>query len=153
MYYYGGFYWSVKCRKYGFRENNMVQFYFLSVMLNLLIGVMLVFNTEDSAVSKILDTENKIFQLVTGILSVFVALVKLLSPVGGVLFFGDFIPAVAGFAGGACVLIHYFYEKAASDVPVSDSVRRIFIENQKYIGIVCFICAVVHFICPAVLFL
>lgn len=131
----------------------MVQFYFLSVMLNLLIGVMLVFTTEDSAVSRILDTEDKIFQLVVGILSVFVALVKLLSPVGGVLIFGDFIPAVSGFAGGACVLIHYFYDKAASDVPVSDSVNRIFVGNQKYIGIACLVCAVLHFICPAVLFL
>ena len=37
----------------------MLQFYFLSVMLNLLIGIMLVFNKEDSAVEKLLDTERK----------------------------------------------------------------------------------------------
>lgn len=131
----------------------MVQFYFLSVMLNLLIGVMLVFNTEDSAVSKILDTENTLFHLIVGILSVFVALVKLLSPVGGVLFLGDLLPAAGGFAGGACLLVQYFYDRASSDVPVSDAVSRIFIGNQKYIGIACLVCAVLHFICPAVLFL
>ena len=76
----------------------MLQFYFLSVMLNLLIGIMLVFNKEDSAVEKLLDTEDKLFQLVVGILSVFVVLIKLLSPVKGVPFFGDFLPALIGFA-------------------------------------------------------
>ena len=49
----------------------MLQFYFLSVMLNLLIGIMLVFNKEDSAVEKLLDTEDKLFQLVVGYLFVF----------------------------------------------------------------------------------
>ena len=131
----------------------MLQFYFLSVMLNLLIGIMLVFNKEDSAVENLLDTEDKLFQLVVGILSVFVALIKLLSPVKGVPFFGDFLPALIGFAGGACLLVHYFYGKSTAEVPPPELVNQIFIENQRYIGIACLACAVIHFICPAVLFL
>lgn len=122
-------------------------------MLNLLVGVMLVFNTEDSSIGKILDIQDKLFHLVVGILSVFVAIIKLLSPVRGILFFGDFLPAIIGFAGGACLLVQYFYEKSTSDVDLPELVNQIFIENQKYIGIACFVCAILHFICPTVLFL
>ena len=114
----------------------MLQFYFLSVFLSLLVGFILFFGNsaaqEDEQESPVeqkknpdddisfLDTDyrgvklphqkksvngmfgknsvlnDKLFQLVLGILSVFVGLIKLLSAVNGIPFLGDLLPALAG---------------------------------------------------------
>ena len=114
----------------------MIQFYFLSVFLNLLVGFILFFgkspeqeeeqksepeeklNPDDDI--SFLDTDyrgvklphqkksvngmfaknsvlnDKLFQLVLGVLSIFVAIMKLLSAVNGIPFLGDIVPALAG---------------------------------------------------------
>ena len=130
----------------------MVQFYFLSVMLNLLVGVMLVFN-ENSTVSKIIDTNERLFQLIVGILAVFVALIKMLSPMDGIPFFGDLLPFLAGLMGGASVLIQYFSTRSSEELVLPGFVQLVFVENKRYIGVGCIAVAVIHFILPTVLFL
>lgn len=127
----------------------MMQFYFLSVLLNLLIGIALFFSNNE----KIALVNDKIFQIVVGSLSIFVSLVKLLSPVNGVLFLGDLLPVLAGFAGGAALLVSYYSEKKAEKIDLPELVNKIFIENKSYIGIACMAIAVIHFIVPSVLFL
>ena len=135
----------------------MLQFYFLSVLLNLLVGLVLfygkkeesasgsdssVFNkdqdlsfldedyqpekkdTKQNVLEKLFGkesfTSDKLFQLVLGILSVFVAIIKLLSAVKGVPFFGDLFPALAGILGGAAILLNYCMENASTEIKLPE---------------------------------
>lgn len=127
----------------------MLQFYFLSIFLNLLIGVALIyFNSEKLAL-----VNDQIFQLVIGILSVFVGLIKLLSAVRGIPFLGDLLPAIANFLGGGALLVNYYTEKSNNELTLPNFVQLIFIDKKKYIGIGCVVIAIIHFIAPDVLFL
>ena len=116
----------------------MLQFYFLSILLNLLIGITLVYGNNE----KISILDDKTFQLVVGILSVFVGVIKFLSSVKGVPFLGDLLPAMANILA-----------KANEELSPSDIVQFIFIDKKKYIGIGCIAIAIIHFIVPDVLFL
>lgn len=170
----------------------MPQFYFLSVFLNLLVGLILVFSKagEEEAESQepvevknpdddisFLDTDyrgvklphqkktvnamfaknsflnDKLFQLVLGILTIFVAVIKFLSPINGLPFVGDLVPSIAGLLGGAAILLEYYVEKGSADLELPPFFQMIFVDYQKYIGIGCMVVAVIHFIVPKVLFL
>ena len=127
----------------------MLQFYFLSIFLNLLIGVALIYSNSE----KLTLVNDQIFQLVIGILSVFVGLIKLLSAVRGIPFLGDLLPAIANFLGGGALLVNYYIEKSNDELTLPDFVQLIFIDKKKYIGIGCVVIAIIHFIAPDVLFL
>ncbi len=171
----------------------MIQFYCLSVFLNLLVGFILFFENsseqEEEQVSQpeekvnpdddisFLDTDyrgvklphqkksvdgmfaknsvlnDKLFQLVLGILSIFVSIVKLLSAVNGIPFLGDLVPALAGFLGGSAMLFEYYVEKSSANLELPAFFQSVFVEHKKYIGAACMVAAVVHFIIPGVLFL
>lgn len=133
-------------------DAKLVQFYFLSVMLNLLVGIMLAFN-ENSVVSKIIDTKDRLFQLIVGLLALFVALIKMLSPMDGIPFFGDFLPFLAGLLGGASVLIQYFSTRSSEELVLPGFVQVVFVEGKLYIGAGCIFVSVLHFVFPFVLFL
>ena len=98
----------------------MLQFYFLSILLNLLVGLLLVFSDsgggEESDLDDVINDsfqnrflavfDNRNFRLIVGILCVLVGLMKLLSVTqGDVPVVGDLLPALAGIAGGFCVLL------------------------------------------------
>ena len=89
----------------------MAQFYFLSVLLNILAGLILIFGRnlaeplaegdDDDGESAItigsFSLDNSGFRLVVGILCVFVALMKILSVFkGDVPVVGDLLPVLAG---------------------------------------------------------
>lgn len=170
----------------------MLQFYFLSVFLNLLIGFLLIFSegTEEEFVEEepvtekdpdedisFLDTDwrgkkiagskkkstsplgkdsflyDGLFRLVLGVLAVFTALIKLLSAVNGVPFFGDLVPALFGFIGGAAMLLDYYKDNSTADLELPALVQVIFVELRKYVGIALVAVALLHFILPGVLFL
>lgn len=171
----------------------MLQFYFLSVFLNLLVGFILFFGknnvkepVEDSSEEErknpdddisFLDTDyrgvklphqkktvdgmfsrnsvlnDKLFQLVLGILTIFVAIVKFLSAVNGIPFLGDLLPALTGLLGGAAVLLEYYVENGSAELELPAFLQLVFVDYQKYVGLACMIVAVVHFIVPGVLFL
>lgn len=168
----------------------MLQFYFLSVLFNLLIGLILFYvgkNPEKKTVSAkegedlsfldedfkleeksknpekrsffakffgTLNVENdSLFYLIIGILSVFVAIIKLLSPVKGIAIFGDLFPAITGILGGGVVLFNYFSENASTEIKLPSFFNKLFVEFQKYIGIACIVVAILHFIIPGALFL
>ena len=115
----------------------MAQFYFLSVLMNILAGLVLVFGinlvsqkfdedfegegafdddlgelSSGSSASKVKKTFGELgldspsFRMVIGILCVFVAVMKILSVFrNDVPVLGDLVPALAGFAGGASILL------------------------------------------------
>lgn len=158
----------------------MAQFYFLSVLMNILAGLVLVFginlvsqkydfdsleeDSEDdfneSAHAKVKKTfgdlglDSPSFRMVIGILCVFVALMKLLSVFrNDVPVVGDLLPAIAGFAGGISILLEYYISSTNSEIEINENIQKVFIDSRKGIGYFCFVIALIHFVFPQVLFL
>lgn len=152
----------------------MAQFYFLSILMNILAGLILVFGinlvserVDDDFDEDISESDKKVkktfgdlgldslgFRMVTGILCVFVALMKILSVFrNDVPVIGDLIPAFAGFAGGASILLEYYVYTSDQEISVNENVQKVFIDSRKIIGYICFAAAVMHFVFPQVLFL
>ena len=151
----------------------MLQFYFLSILLNLVTGLVL-FCEKDQVQDEFLGgdfafdegndagtsssilgfMESKNFKLVLGVLSVLVGLLKLLSVVqNDVPVIGDLFPAVAGLMGGFCVLLQFYMETNSIDYAPNGLLQSIFVENRRTIGICCLVVATLHFVFPKVLFL
>lgn len=153
----------------------MLQFYFLSILLNLVTGLLL-FCEKDQGQDDFLgdefafsdDTtggssftnpilgfiESKNFKLVLGVLSVLVGLLKLLSVVQNTTpVLGDLFPALAGLLGGFCVLLQFYMETNSIDYAPNGLLQTIFVENRRIIGICCLVVATLHFVFPKVLFL
>lgn len=153
----------------------MVQFYFLSVFVNLLAGCILFFkaNTvlqkEASSEEDISFLEEKepsfakifapdsfffagIFRMVLGIVAVLVAFLVLISPYGGVFLFGDLVPAVILLAAGVALLIDYYIENSDTELKLPELLEFLLIDCRRYLGLICMIVGIIHFILPGVLF-
>jgi uncharacterized membrane protein YuzA (DUF378 family) len=137
----------------------MLQFYFLSVLLNAITGFVLLFADRDDLDSL---TESKIpaiahdetFRLILGILTGVTGFFKLLTAVrGDVPVIGDLVPALAGLAGGF-ILLYEFYKSRST---VDDATLPVFFQkiigSKKYVGTACLMAAALHFLFPTVLFL
>jgi hypothetical protein len=136
----------------------MLQFYFLSVLVNALAGYILFFGSSGD----VLDfrcgfsVKTGTFRFVVGILSAFTGLFKHLSSVQGDLpIIGDIIPAAAGFlCGFILILEHYSNDSAGEEEPEGRKKDSGFlVANKKLIGAVAMIAAVLHFLFPTVLLL
>ncbi|MCR5724289.1 MAG: hypothetical protein K6G80_04290 [Treponema sp.] len=173
----------------------MLQFYFLSILLNVLAGLVLVYasdftkkasslttditpnegeseepsESDEETVSDEGDSEGSsraeamfkgaflddmTFRMVLGIISVLGGIMKLLSPVkDDIPVIGDLIPALAGIAAGAALLLEYYAVRNSLEEAFPVFIQRIFFEGRKYIGVFCIIAGLMHFIFPRVLFL
>lgn len=147
----------------------MLQFYFLSVLFNLVTGLVLLFiyrhripnsKTKDLVIKKETDDSfeqiisNKTFRLCLGILTLLTGFIKLFVVVNGkVAVFGDFIPAVAGMAGGFTILLAYYIEQSTAEVQLAEWLQKFFVININIIAYICLGASVLHFIFPGALFL
>lgn len=143
----------------------MLQFYFLSVLLNCIAGLVLALGKGSTATLESVDSpiqsknspdifENRTFKLVIGILTCFTAIIKLLSAFpGSVPVIGDLIPAAAGLLGGAALLIDYYLGQESVESKLNPKLENLFIANKKYIGILCIVAALLHFLFPKVVIL
>ncbi len=156
----------------------MAQFYFLSIMLNILAGLILVYgknyaaeviSEDDVTVIDESDGDDELsgetgasqlgldtlsFRLITGILCVFVAFMKILSVFrGDIPVIGDLIPALAGLLAGASILLEYYIYSTQNELVLPENLQSVFLGKRKIIGFVCFGAAVLHFIFPQVMFL
>lgn len=174
----------------------MLQIYFLSILLNVVAGLILVYATDftakkseaaedteaenkDSEVEKVSDDsadsegdsvfdkklqfainskgtffDDMTFRLVVAILSGLTGVLKLLSTVqNDVPVIGDLIPAVAGLAACFALLIEFYIQKSNVELKLPSFLTTVFIGGRKYLGILCIIAGVLHFIFPRVLFL
>ncbi|HOU38237.1 MAG TPA: hypothetical protein PLV73_06585 [Treponemataceae bacterium] len=137
----------------------MLQFYFLSILLNAVTGLVLLFadpsRREETVSRKIPEIAyDETFRLVLGILAGIAGFFKLLTVVrGDVPIVGDLFPAVAGMAAGF-MLLHDFYRSRSSvdDDSVPVMVQRL-VAGRRYIGIIALVSASAHFLFPTVLFL
>ena len=136
----------------------MLQFYFLSILLNFIAGFILFTNKTSQTENESLETKSifkdKTFKLVIGILCCFTALVKLLTSFPGAIpLLGDLLPSVAGILGGGSLLIEYYISQSPTETKLNPKLETIFIANKKYIGILCILSAFLHFLFPKVILL
>ena len=136
----------------------MVQLYFLSIVLNGLTGLLLIFgdaiegDTSAKGIKTFLSSAG--FRLVLGIAAAVTGILKFLSPVK-TLIFGDMLPALAGLAAGF-ILIFGFYRNSSAksgDEGNLDRVGDMFLHYKKIAGILLLAVAALHFLFPEALFL
>ncbi len=137
----------------------MLQFYFLSIMLNLVTGLILVFKSPEKADGEADHQPEEVyetptFSLVLGILTFGTGFFKILTVIrGDIPVIGDLFPALAGLAGGFCLLYQYYRNKTAPEFRHHGAFEAIFVDGSKYIGIAVLLAALLHFLFPTVLFL
>lgn len=133
----------------------MVQFYFLSIALNLLAGYALSYDQEaDSArgVRELFDDET--FRLVLGLFSAAVGLFKLLSVTrGDVPVVGDLLPALSGLGAGTALVLEFYRRKTTLEFRFSEKLDLVFVKNRKWLGLGAIAAAVAHFLFPTVVLL
>ena len=146
----------------------MVQFYFLSILFNVLAGVFLI--SESSG-----DTEkgesfpkhsghpaipaflkNESLRLILGVLGMLMGLLKILSPFkGDIPVIGDLFPAAAGLVAGF-VLVFDFYRNQSvleEDQTANVNIGRFLLNHKKTVGFTAIAAAALHFLLPSVLLL
>jgi len=138
----------------------MVQLYFLSIILNGLVGLLLVFGDTiegDSATKGIRGfLSSGGFRLVLGILTAITGVLKLLSPIyNKTPILGDMLPALAGIAAGFILIFSFYRENSVkSDNEGNlDRVGDTLLHYKKIAGIVLLAVAALHFLFPTALFL
>ena len=135
----------------------MLQFYFLSIVMNALAGYILFAGGNDSPVvfKSGFSLQNETFRLVVGIASALVGFMKLLSVVeGDVPVIGDLLPALSGFLAGFALIFEYYRGRASVEIPENvGKIDRLLATNKKIIGIAALAAAVLHFLFPRVLLL
>lgn len=128
-----------------------MQFYFLSIFFNMLVGLSLTVNGFKFA--ELFPGKEKIVKIIVGIAAAVVGFLKFIFVSGDSWYVtGDFLPAVVGIVGGICYIIDISNDNA-EDVEnpkfkLNPFFENVFVKGKKYIGIVCIVTAVVHFIFP-----
>lgn len=139
----------------------MIQFYFLSVLLNILCGYALAAPAKESPSAILrgaqLMLSDKGLKLTMAILSAAVGLLKLLFALrGDIPVIGDFLPAIAGMAVGLTLLLeisddaHLPFVRQGS---LGGRIEKILISYKVPIGYAGIIAGIIHFLFPMVLFL
>jgi hypothetical protein len=134
----------------------MIQFYFLSIFFNVLVGYILITGEEGNSfeIRPGFSLKDETVRLVIGILGMATGILKLLSSVEGDLpVLGDIIPAVVGFGAGFVLVFEYYRGHASLDDEKGESINQALIRNKKIIGIAAMAVAALHFLFPTVLLL
>jgi hypothetical protein len=136
----------------------MIQFYLLSVLLNIVAGYAL-YSYESEPRGSLFDgirvfLKDQTVRLIMGILTFTVGFFKLLTVMrGDVPVVGDLLPSVAGMTVGVTLLLEFYRSTANVSTDAIDKLDRIFIANRRLVGIVAMASGLVHFLFANVLFL
>lgn len=149
----------------------MLQMYFLSIILNVLAGLILLSKkpVEDTTeapekkrnliedMNKSLSEnnffQNKSFALVIAILALLTGIIKLFCVAkGGIIILGDLLPALAGITAGFAILLNYYLSTATVATNLPAFLKTIFVDNISWVGIIACAIALLHFIMPGVIF-
>ena len=137
----------------------MLQFYFLSILLNLITGFILLFADKDDmesfqGIKMPVIAYDETFRLIIGILSGITGFFKLLTAVrGDVPVIGDLVPALVGLAGGFTLLYDFYRSRSSIEEDTLPPFVQKIVSSKRYVGIACIIAAVLHFLFPTILFL
>jgi hypothetical protein len=137
----------------------MYQIYFLSILLNLVAGIVLAHESlmEKISFDKVIVPDllqNPGFKAGLGVFTFVVGFLKFLSVTqGDVPVAGDLLPALSGLIMGFTLVLQYYKEKSNVTTDAVKTMDNIFAKNRNFIGIIGIIIAVIHFFLPRVLFL
>jgi hypothetical protein len=135
----------------------MLQFYFLSILLNAVTAFVLMYgDIEDQAGESRLPriVLDETFRLVLGILTAVTGFFKLLTAIrGDIPVIGDLVPAAAGLAGGFALLYEFYRARSVLDESKVPPFLIEIVSAKRYVAIACLISAVTHFLFPTVIFL
>jgi hypothetical protein len=138
-------------------RNEMIQFYFLSILFNVAAGYLLTVEDEDDGVIETglrLSANSETFRLILGVLTMVVGLLKLLSPTqGDIPIVGDLVPALLGLFSGFVLVFLYYRNKTSIESEKVDHLGRILSKNKRWLGFIAIASAALHFLFPSVLFL
>ncbi|MDR3124021.1 MAG: hypothetical protein LBU16_09625 [Treponema sp.] len=136
----------------------MIQFYFLSILLNGLSGYALAGYADDDAMA--LDTgfrfslHNETCRFILGTATILVGLLKILSSLrGDVPVIGDIIPALAGLLAGFILVFEYYRSRSTLEPEHTEKIEQLLIHNKKWVGYFALTAALLHFLLPSALFL
>ena len=133
----------------------MIQFYFLSIVLNALTGYLLISEDDDVLEFKSgFSLKDETFKLIVGILTAVVGFLKILSVTEGDLpVIGDLFPAASGLLAGFILIFGYYRSRLSSETSgQTEKIEKLF-SYKKIIGVTTLIAAVLHFLFPKVLLL
>ncbi len=136
----------------------MIQFYLLSVLLNIVAGYAL-YSFESEPRGSLFDgirvfMKDQTVRLIMGILTFTVGFFKLLTVMrGDVPVVGDLLPSVAGMGVGVTLLLEFYRSTASVTTDAIDKLDKIFIANKRVVGIIAMVSGLVHFLFANVLFL
>jgi hypothetical protein len=136
----------------------MIQFYFLSILFNLVSGYLLVTDRAESGESVVNSLKFPVnagtIKLILGILTALTGLFKLLSSVeGDVPVAGDLFPALTGMAAGAVLVFSFYREQSTLEMEGIEQPGGFILRYKKWIGIAAAASALLHFLFPRALFL
>lgn len=132
----------------------MVQFYFLSIALNLAGGYALIVDSlpeRSRSIEGLRDFfRDPVVRLILGILAAVTGALKFLTAMrGDIPVVGDFLPAVGGLGVGLTLLL----ERSQVENGRPNAFERLFLDHKPTVGLVGLVAAVVHFLFPMVIFL
>jgi hypothetical protein len=136
----------------------MIQFYFLSVFLNVLAGIALVSADYPEGGAPLPGLRSFLrgdsFSLAAGTLSIATGIFKFLTPVeGDIPVIGDILPALSGLASGFSLLLGYYSAKSAVASKTMENLKKIFIEKRRTFGIIGISAGILHFVFPRIVLL
>ena len=127
----------------------MFQIYFLSVLLNILVGLFLIY--ENKIQNSNFVIQKPLLIMILGFSSIIVGIIKLFVVAQpDIIFIGDLLPAVFGIGGGFCILLNYFLLYGKNEISLKPFVQKIFVDWKKIIGILTLAVGILHFIIPQV---
>ncbi len=137
----------------------MLQFYFLSILLNMVTGFILVWADGDDAnrefsvhMPQIVYDET--FRFILGIFTAITGFFKLLTAIqGDVPVIGDLLPALVGLIGGFTLVYEYYRARSTADEDSLPVILQKIVCSKRYVGMACLGAAGLHFLFPNVLFL
>ena len=137
----------------------MLQFYFLSILANLLAGTALSSDYLGQKITSFAPIKDfltgKGSKVALGFFAVVVGIMKLIlrTPGDTVPVAGDLFPALSGIAMGLVLLTDFFKEKVAKESEALDKAEKIALTYRMPLGMVGLAAAILHFIVPtAVIF-
>ena len=137
----------------------MVQFYFLSICLNIVGGLTLAAPHFSERFPGISSLRGYIFGrlgLRIGLIAalLLVGVMKIISvTIGDIIIVGDLLPALTLLISGFTMLIEYIFENNESESGFLKKMDSIFVKNASITGIAALVAGGLHFIFPTVLFL
>lgn len=137
----------------------MLQFYLLSVVMNIIAGIVLSAGFIDEKLSFVSGMKEYFdgkpgVKLTIGVITFIVGFFKLLSVIPGeVPIVGDLLPSLGGLIMGCALFLDYYKSRSSVASSFVDGAEKLILNNRNVVGISGIVIGALHFLLPRVLFL